>query len=104
MDESGFINIWLNTLFKDAFSIHKSQEFYIKKLRLPLYLQMKYLNDKSLPVKKNKQSNVKSEKSEKDENDEEEDEEDEEDSKIRSVVKIIGFNGRRFDVNFLKEK
>jgi hypothetical protein len=79
----------LNKLFEDALSIHKSQERYIKKLKLPFYLQLKYLNDESLPKKDSKKCTNKSKK---------------EESKIRSIVKVIGYNSRRFDVNVFIRK
>jgi hypothetical protein len=93
MDESGLFNSWLNKLFEDALSIHKCQEKYIKKLKLPFYLQFKYLNDESLPKKDSKKQNKKCTNKSK-----------EEESKIRSIVKVIGYNSRRFDVNVFIRK
>jgi hypothetical protein len=74
MDESTFIDQWLNNIFKDAEKVHNSRESYYKSLKLPAYLQNVYLN---YYRKKKKKTNKPTEE-ELDESDESDSDEEEE--------------------------
>jgi hypothetical protein len=76
-----FINLWLNEMFNSAIEIYDIQQDYYKSLNLPEYLKRQLIN--------------------KLDEDEEEDEEEEEKKKPvrKPVVKVLGFNSRKFDTN-----
>jgi hypothetical protein len=106
MDESTFINQWLNKMFKDAERIHKSRENYYKRLKLPYYLQNTYLN-----YYRTRKNNKTEEKKDEDEDEYDKEEEDEEENKqeggelvIKSEVLVIGYNSKTFDVNIFIRK